>query len=320
MQRFFVTFFGGLLAIGCGVLLAYVFSQAYRYLMADAIVRSVLAPHSTGVADGQIQADGTSISGLTRTVRFTADEEENLLNAATMSLPKGKDSKITADAYLVKDLTNGGKVVMYNDDRLVPIASLSKLVTAIIARKLIPSTDRITITREIMSTYGNTAQFKVGETFTASDIMYPLLMVSSNDAAEALAMNYGRDKFIKAMNDFVQSIGAYRTSFADPSGLSPQNVSTADDLAIILEWIRNNDPGIIDITLLKNKVVRSHDWVNPTHFLNWSNYLGGKNGYLPEADRTGAALFKLNNDVYAVILLGSASRDEDMVKLLAKVK
>jgi hypothetical protein len=63
-------------------------------------------------------------------------------------------------------------------------------------------------------------------------------------------------------------------------------------------------------------------WVNPTHFLNWSYYAGGKNGYTPEADRTTAALFELGRaaDLYAVVILGSDARDSDVIKLLAKVK
>jgi D-alanyl-D-alanine carboxypeptidase len=124
------------------------------------------------------------------------------------------------------------------------------------------------------------------------------------------------------MNDWVQSIGAYRTYFADPSGLSPDNVSTVNDMALILDWIRLKEPEIIDITALKTKTIRAHTWVNPTHFLSWSYYIGGKNGYTTEANRTGAALFKLgkNKNVYAVIVLGSGNRDADVIKLLEKVR
>ena len=173
----------------------------------------------------------------------------------------------------------------------------------------------------ILVTYGNTAQFRVGETFTAADLLYPLLMVSSNDAAEAYAQSYGRKKFIAAMNDFTQSIGAYRTSFSDPSGLSPRNVSTASDLATILGWLQKNDPEVIAVTQLKSKTLGSHTFVNPTHFLSWSNYAGGKNGFIPEANRTGASLFTMgkSKDLYAVVVLGSASRDSDEAQLLRKI-
>lgn len=254
--------------------------------------------------------------------RFSAKDEEDLINAATLSLPEGKISNINAKAYIVKNLTEGKVVIENNANTLLPIASITKLVTAVIARKYIPNTTRITITKSAVSTYGNTADFIPGETFIAGDLIYPLLIVSSNDAAEAYAQSYGRVKFIREMNDFVQSIGAYRTSFYDPSGLDPKNVSTVNDLSLILDWIRKNDPTIIEITDLKIKTIRSHTWVNPTHFLSWSYYVGGKNGYLPEANRTNASLFKWGpkGDIYALVVLGSNSRDADVLALLNKMQ
>ncbi len=346
MKAFYYIVFGGLTALGVGVGLARGVQVAWPTI--SSVVHSINAPsiaavfnavnryswNSSGSASEKAKnsakspvvnsktGDGTSISGMTRTVRYSASEEEDLIGTASLSLPNSSVKKMTADAYIVKSIDNGDTEAEFNADKIVPIASLSKLVTAIVARKLIASTTRITITRDIMVTYGNTGGLKVGETMLASDLYYPLLMVSSNDTAEALAQYYGRSKFLLAMNDFVQSIGAYRTSFADPSGLTPLNVSSANDLVIILKWIEKNDPGILAITKMKSKTIRAHTWVNPTHFLNWSNYAGGKNGYTTEADRTSAALFTMDHgrETYAVVVLGSESRDADMVKLLAKIK
>ncbi len=230
-------------------------------------------------------------------------------------------STITAKAYIVRDLTTNKVILEKDSDKLLPIASLTKLITASVARRLIDPNTRITMNSLILQTYGNTANFRNGETYSISDLLYPLLMVSSNDAAEALAFVYGRAKFINAMNDFMQSIGAYRTSIADPAGLSPNSISTASDMARVIDWIRLNDPVILKITELKNITVRDHNWVNPTHFLSWSNYLGGKNGYLPEANRTGIGLFSVgqSSDIYAVVVLGSSTRDQDVETLLAQI-
>ncbi|HTK33104.1 MAG TPA: serine hydrolase [Candidatus Paceibacterota bacterium] len=254
--------------------------------------------------------------------RYSAADEEDLINAAANALPQGQISHVTAKAYIVKDMTTGQVIVDQNSNQLLPIASLTKLVTAVVARKLIPDISRISITKSVTSTYGNTADFVAGETFTANDLLYPLLMVSSNDAAEAFAQYYGRAKFIQAMNEFTQSIGAYRTSFSDPSGLDPKNISTANDLALIMKWIYKNDPTIVGITELKAKTIRSHTWINPTHFLSWSYYVGGKNGYLPEANRTNVSLFKWGekSDVYTIVVLGSGQRDADTLALLKKVQ
>ena len=291
MKNFFNIVFGGLAAVLFGVLLAYginiVWTKFIPYFRQNHVFSSVTSAVITQ------PKDGTAISGMKRTVRYTANEEEDLINAASLSLARGAVKEVTAGAYIVANLTDNFVSVTHNADQLLPIASLTKLITAIVARKSINADERVTITKSIMSTYGNTGQFKIGETFRAADLMFPLLMVSSNDAAEALAQDYGKAKFVAKMNEFVQSIGAYRTYFADPSGLSEKNESTVNDIVIILNWILKNDPEIIRITTLKSKTIRFHTWTNPTHFLSWSNYIGGKNGYTDEANRTAAALFTM---------------------------
>ncbi|MEN9524426.1 MAG: hypothetical protein RL536_495 [Candidatus Parcubacteria bacterium] len=322
MKQFFTVVFGGLGAVLLGIGLAYVAGLGWRALKPQLAGISGFSFSNMTAAFVAAPEDGTSISGGKRTIRYSASEEEDLINAALPEETTSDNGRITSTAYLMKNLTKNQITIKLNPEKLLPMASLTKLATAVVARKLIDKDERITVGKKVMSTYGNTAGFQVGETFKASDLYYPLLMVSSNDSAEALALAYGRTKFIKAMNDWAQSIGAYRTYFADASGLSPQNVSTVTDLAIIIDWIREHDPEIIDITALKSKTIRSHTWINPTHFLSWSNYLGGKNGYTTEANRTGVALFNLgkNKNVYAIVVLGSSNRDGDVVKLLSKVR
>jgi D-alanyl-D-alanine carboxypeptidase len=326
MKGFFYTVFGGLLAIGTGIGVVYGGVLAWNGVRPHiAGLRLPVQDLSLGaVANAVISrpVDGTSISGWKRVIRYTGAEEEGIIEAAALSLPAAPDSGVTARAYVVKNLLRGDVATEYNTDKILPIASLTKLATAVVARRLIDPDENVTITPEIMATYGNTAFFRTGEVFRAADLLYPLLMVSSNDAAEALARDYGREKFLAVMNDWTHAIGAYSTYFADPSGLSPQNVSTANDLAIMIDWIRKHDPEVFAITQLKTKTVRGHTWTNPTHFLNWSSYAGGKNGYTDEANRTAASLFALgsNGNPYAVIVLGSDNRDADVVRLLEKVK
>ncbi|MGC9605611.1 MAG: serine hydrolase [Minisyncoccia bacterium] len=322
MRDFLYIVFGGLVAIFFGVTVVWGAIRAVVFFLPPSSSRNPSSATDTALPQPAQLVSSDETASSTPIIRYTALEEEDLINEAAQALPSGADNKISAKAYLVKDLVTGAISAEYAETRLLPIASLTKLVTAEIARRFIPPDMKITLTKEVMATYGNTADFKVGETFTASDLLYPLLMVSSNDAAEAYARAYGRDQFISEMNAFSQSIGAYRTYFADPSGLSPLNESTATDLGLIIDWIRKNDPAIIDTTALKIKTVRDHTWVDPTHFLSWSYYLGGKDGYTDEADRTAVSLFAMGprKDVYAVVVLGSASRDADIVKLLRKIK
>lgn len=253
---------------------------------------------------------------------YSAIEEEDKINTTVDLWSSTTPKTVTARSFIVINADTGSTTLSREEDTLVPIASLTKLVTAAIAGTSFSEDARISVPSRILKTYGNSAGFKAGEVFTAQDLLYPLLMISSNDAAEVLASAYGRKDFLKVMNEFAQSIGAYRTYFDDPAGLSPNSVSTARDVAIILDWIYKNQPDLLDITLLKTMTIRSHTWVNPTHFLSWSYYLGGKNGYTPEADRTGASIFRFSSTTptYIVVVLGSQARDSDVVSLVQQIK
>ena len=314
-----------LTALICGTIIAFLGIEVIRYNNQD--VKKV--PKSASVeqnADVNVslleegEVDPSFVSRFSRVFIYSSDNGKEIIQSAKNSLPKTSNLKISASAYAVIDLDRNALLIEKNSEQLLPIASVTKLVTAVVAKKLLNEDLYVTMSDKILSTYGNEAKFRIGEKLRVSELFYPLLMVSSNDSSEALAQSYskGRINFMKEMNNWVNSIGAYRTYFADPSGLSVKNVSTTKDLSIIVKWILVNEPEIFDITLLKSKTTRTHTWINPTHFLNLTSYAGGKNGYTPEANRTSVALFKLGkqNRLYGVILLDSAARDSDILDLL----
>jgi len=265
------------------------------------------------------EEDPTFISRFSRGFVYTALKDEEIIKS--VSFPKIAITKnISAKNYGVMSLDRDTTLLLKDSERLVPIASITKLVTAVVSKNVFKKNKQIEITTSILATEGNTGKLRLGEKIKTDELLYPLLMVSSNDAAEALAQNYGREKFIKEMNNWVNSIGAYNTYFTDPSGLSKQNLSTVKDLSIITKWILENEPEIFDITSTKEKSIHFHTWINPTHLLNITSYIGGKNGYTFAAERTGLALFELGKDKhkYLVIVLGSKDRDNDTMSLLTE--
>ena len=255
-------------------------------------------------------------------------DEEGVLSVPTPDTSSSQKSvPISATSYLVVALNASTslpeKILLEkNSFRAVPIASLTKLATAVVAQNILDQNAVVTITSKVLATYPNDpGGFRRGEQLKVAQLMYPLLMVSSNDAAEALAQSYapGRAWYIKAMNDWAYSIGAYNTFFADPSGLSPENISSPHDLAIILAWVATRRPDLLAITQTKVKYAGTHTWTSPTQLLNLTSYLGGKNGYLPEAGQTSVSLFHQNDHAYIVVALGSKYRDQDILNLLQKI-
>jgi len=297
----------------------FVLAEAKRYLIHPATV-------TPAVKDAEVnEEDPSFLSGFSRTLNYSSNGSDVETDGDAFVVPS-ITGPITAAEYEALDLRSGAILESKDIDRVAPIASLTKLVTAEVSRRLMASTTRIVITGAILAAYGSNGHLRLGETISAGELLYPLLLVSSNDAAEALAQGYGRKDFIRAMNDWVRSIGAYHTDFYDPSGLSHYTISTARDQTMILEWIYKNDPALIDILRSRSATVRLHTWTNSTHFLNLSDYAGGKDGFIPEAGETAASLFYADtanassSPRYLIVVLGSQDRDNDVLSLLRKAE
>ena len=323
------VYFSMVKACICGAVIALALIFFINYIDAKPSLNNIESSQNTAsVVDipdtallEEADQDPSFVSRFSRVFIYSADNGKEVIESAKNSLTKTNTiRKISAKSYVVFDIDRNAIILEKNPEKPLPIASITKLVTAVVSKKILNQNNSVTINKKILSTYGNEAWFKENEKFNVEELLYPLLMVSSNDASEALAGSYfkSRKEFINEMNNWVNSIGAYKTYFSDPSGLSYRNVSTAKDLSIIIKWIAENEPEIFDITLEKSKTIRTHTWINPTHFLNLTSYAGGKNGYTAEANRTSVALFKLGkaNKLYAVILLGSSNRDSDILDLL----
>ncbi len=333
-NRYASLIFSMVTAIICGAVIAFLFilsSHVLIRIIRDTNIKQNISAQEIALKVNpgidvdlakleEADQDPSFISRFSRVFIYSADDGKEIIESVKDFLPHSAKTIVSSSAYVVMDIDRDIIVLEKDYERSVPIASVTKLVTAIVAKRILNQANFITLTPKVLSTYGNEAKLREGDRIKTSDLLYPLLMVSSNDSAEALASSYigGRKAFIAEMNSFVNEIGAYRTYFDDPSGLSPNNVSTAKDLTIITKWILENEPEIFEITLLKSKTVKTYTWINPTHFLNLTSYAGGKNGYTPEANRTSVALFKIGKQqrLYGIMLLDSANRDSDLLDLL----
>ncbi len=146
---------------------------------------------------------------------------------------------LSADmAYVLNERT--GKVVYEkNSARIASIASLTKLMTAMVAMDQDSSlNEMLTIgSEEIDRLKGTSSRLTVGSTLPRSDIYWIALMSSENRAAHVLSRYYpgGQPAFIAAMNQKARSLGMYNSKFYDPTGLDPRNQSTAEDLAKMVQ-------------------------------------------------------------------------------------
>jgi D-alanyl-D-alanine carboxypeptidase/lipoprotein-anchoring transpeptidase ErfK/SrfK len=245
-----------------------------------------------------------------------------------------KPPALSARSFLVADLDTRD-IILEKDMRAVrPTASVGKLMTALVSLEVLNQFHVTTVSRSATEAYGDAGDLLAGERISTGNLIYPLLLSSSNDAAETLAEHQSRSWFIRQLDDKASSIGLTNTHFEDPSGFSPQNVSTARDLFMLARHLYTSKQHVLDITHKKEKSVpagdygRAHTWQNNNYFMTRGGsegYIGGKTGFTDEAQHTLVAVFKLplgefEERTIVIVLLGSGNGEADARALLAYLR
>lgn len=235
------------------------------------------------------------------------------------------EPKVTAKAFLVGDLNTGEIIISKNENQKFPIASTSKLMTALVTKEISTPNEVTQVSKRALATPGTNGELRLGETIKTTDLLYPLLLESSNDAAEVLAEQFGRDNFISKMNQEASALQMTSTSYEDPSGLTPYNQSTVSDMFKLAGYIFKDQPGLFEITTKRSYSIKNHSWSNISQFLTKPGYLGGKSGYTDAARQTVVSLFNLplgesGNRPIAITLLQSQDRRKDVLTILNYLK
>ncbi len=181
-----------------------------------------------------------------------------------------------------------------NDAHL--IASISKIMTCILALELSDVESEVIPSNTILKSFGSGIYIEVGEKIKLKDLLYGLMLRSGNDAALAIAEYVGGnvENFVKLMNEKAKSIGMKNTNFINPHGLENKdgvgNTSTAYDMALLSSYAMQNET-YREIVGTKQYVAKSstktYSWMNKNKMLKTYEYAtGGKTGFTEKARRT----------------------------------
>jgi D-alanyl-D-alanine carboxypeptidase len=234
--------------------------------------------------------------------------------------------KITAKAYIVGNVLTGRVYLSSNAATVMPVASMSKLITTIAATDMMSPTTTITITPSEMDVPPDGSNLTAGETFTLKELLYPLLLDSSNVAAEAIASSSDRNGFLVLMSSYAWEIGMPTAYFADPSGINPHNHASADDMFALAKYLYVYRPDILAITRIAHDGVAtttehgSHVFDSIHPFVNDPRFIGGKTGRTPEAGETMMTILRMGSQPIAFIIMGSdyGRREADTDLLIQK--
>ncbi len=237
---------------------------------------------------------------------------------------------LSADSYLISDILYEENLLEKNPTSAYPIASVTKLMSAVVTRENIDETKKITLTPSMLGHNRESPALYLGATVSGESLLRAMLIQSTNDASEALTYFLESGKFIKLMNEKKEDIGMEKSVFFDAHGLGrscntklPENMASASDLFKLLKYIKENHPEILEITTEENFSLpgKCPDREGLCTFLNLNvahgikEFLGGKTGYIPVAKQTFAGLFEFNKKPYAVVLLYSENRVSDLQKI-----
>ncbi len=200
--------------------------------------------------------------------------------------------RVSARAWILMDMETGEVLAQQDAQEVLPIASVTKLMTARVALDTLAREATTSVDASAVATEGRAGRLEEGEVVKVGELLFPLLLESSNDAAEVLAQVEGRGEFLNAMHEEAQRLGLSTMVFEDPHGISPHNRSSARDLATLLRDIYLHDRHILDITMLPRYVGEHHEWINNDPVYETQGYVGGKHGFTPEAQRTFAGVWK----------------------------
>ena len=248
--------------------------------------------------------------------------------------PRTTISALAYGTYYVASNGQTKNLIGQNLDTPLRIASITKLMTALVATNLMNKNEVIQISQNDLIE-GTLSRYKVGDTLTLDQLLYSLLIESDNEAAQAIADHYGLPKFIQAMNAEALSLGMTNTRYYNPSGLdspnpSQDNLSTVSDLTKLAEYLELKYPNIFAITALSSYKIMDASG-NLHHVANSTDQLidefavnfmvGGKTGYTGRAKQNLIILRAKNGDegYYIDTVLSSDDRFGDMKLLISKV-
>lgn len=238
----------------------------------------------------------------------------------------GEMDTLTAHSVLMYDLTTDK--ILYDKDADVrrPMASLTKIMTAIIALEN-PKPDDKYLVREADIVGEDSMGLYPGEVLSREELLYGLMLPSGNDAAEVLANNFptGRAGFLQAMNDKAKAMGLKNTQFSNPSGLQGDGVqyTTTYDLLVMTRYALEHYPLFRQIVTSATHEIpatdthQAYSLVNETNLLTtYQGVKGVKTGFTPEAGMCLVTYLEYGGHEIIGVILNSENRRGEMKQLL----
>jgi len=235
----------------------------------------------------------------------------------------------SAQSYIVMEQETGRVFDSRNHDTPMLIASITKIMTCIIAIENGDLNKVVTADKSILKGIGSSIYIEIGEKLTLKDLLYGMMLRSGNDAAILVAHTISGDmkSFSNLMNEYAKKIGMENTIFYNSHGLEEDdgtgNKSTAYDMALLTSYAMQNKT-FREIFSTKNYVTKSdkktYSWQNKNKLLRYDYVTGGKTGYTQKARRTLITTAIIEGINLVVVTLNDGNDWNDHLSLYESIK
>jgi len=235
---------------------------------------------------------------------------------------------ISAEAALFVESRTGQLLYSKNPNKKLPMASLAKVMTVLIALEHKGMDDKFLVSKQAAEAEPDKMLLIAGEKLSLRELLDGIFLVSANDAAEVLAEGTTGDRreFIALMNSKAAQLGMKDTLFVNPTGLDEDNnnsYSSVFDLAILTRYLIKHFPEVVEISKTEHIFLpqtdehQDYDMYSGINLLStYPGVVGFKTGYTPEAGLTLITLARKNGKEIIGVLLGSGDRRDEAKELL----
>lgn len=303
----FLVWFLGIFGLFAGI----VFSYTY--------IASAQAKDSQGILSPISEASFESA----KTLGSYAFWKPKTVKQVIKKIPEPQLSAVSAISY---DITTDSLLYSKNSDQKLPMASLTKIMTAVVVLENMDIHDEIKISRKAANIGENSMGLTENEEMSVEDLLYGLILVSGNDAAESLAQEspFGREKFIHVMNSRAERLGLSNTRFTNPSGLNGdgEQYTTAQELLMLSRYALTFDEfakvaSTLNHDIPKTAEHKEYSIPNLTNLMtSYPGVKGLKTGYTEEAGMCLVTYLEQDGHKIIAVVLNSADRRAEMKELL----
>lgn len=237
---------------------------------------------------------------------------------------KAQAISVSASGAILMEQESGRVLYEYNANEIHRIASITKVMTAILAIESGKLDETVTVSKRAVYTEGSSIYLQVGEKIRLEDLVYGLMLRSGNDAATAIAEHVGGslEGFVFLMNQKAEEIGMKNTMFSNPHGLDDHedHYSTAYDMALLTRYAMLNEKfrEISGTKVYKfQRETGTQRWANKNRLLTekYKYTTGGKTGFTKRAGRTLITTAEKDKEKLIVVTLNASDDWNDHISL-----